>query len=104
AVLDRRTASENRRLRAVRALRMDDGSLPELARLAARRLNLRVAHRLEAAFADAAAREDLDEVRALLVDPFVDQRADLIGRAAVVEDLVDRREDAGPGHAAVVDP
>ena len=76
--------------------------LAECLGLAARRLNLRVGEGLSAAFANALAREDLDQVGAfghLCAHPL----AYLLGRLARVAEGAERRDDARAEHVAGFD-
>src|SRR6185503_4670962 len=62
AVLDLAAAGERRRAHALRAVGVHERAQVELPRLAARRVELLLAHRLRAAFPDALRREELDQI------------------------------------------
>ena len=91
AVRHGRASGERGRTDRRGAVRVHPRSQPDRLGLPARRLDLLVGHRLRTALAAALRREQLHEIRAVGFE-FLDERADLIGRAGVFVDRTDRRQ------------
>ena len=85
-----------------RAVRVHPGPQAERRRLAARRLNLRVGHRLRSALPDALRCEQLDQIGAGGLDG-AHERANLIRCAGVLVDRTDRGQQARAGKDAARD-
>jgi len=102
AVGHRRASRQRRGADRRRAVRMDPRAQPERLRFRAGRLNLCIGHRLRPAFAAALRREQLHEVGAVGFH-LADERPDLVGRAGVLVDRTNRREQARTGHDAAGD-
>ena len=92
-MLDLRAAGPGRGEHRVRRVRVHQRPQSLRLRLAARRRELLVGHRLRAAVADALRREDLDEVGARLL-LLADVLAHLIRRAGPLVHRAERRQDA----------
>ena len=101
-VLHRRATGPRGTLPALRPMRMHDGSQAACTRLTADRVELLLAQRRSAPYADALRREDLDDVGALLGE-LIDALPQLVGARVAATDRAQRCEDPGSGQETALD-